>query len=127
MPTYEYRCVKCSKHTEVVQSFAEDPLTVCPSCGGALKKVFGSIGVVFKGSGFYKTDNRRSTSAGSRSGATDSAKPKESSGKPESSGSGEGASTATPSSESRGGTNKDAQGSTNKGDGKAKTSEAKSA
>ena len=58
MPTYEYVCNSCGEHLEVVQSFRDEPLTTCPSCGGPLRKVFGSIGVVFKGSGFYKTDSR---------------------------------------------------------------------
>jgi len=58
MPTYEYACTSCGEHLEVVQSFRDESLTVCPACGGALRKVFGSIGVVFKGSGFYKTDSR---------------------------------------------------------------------
>ena len=58
MPTYEYACTSCGEHVEVVQSFRDDPLTTCPACGGALRKVFGSIGVVFKGSGFYKNDSR---------------------------------------------------------------------
>jgi len=58
MPTYEYACRSCGEHVEVVQSFRDDPLTTCPACGGSLRKVFGSIGVVFKGSGFYKTDSR---------------------------------------------------------------------
>ncbi|HEV8063690.1 MAG TPA: FmdB family zinc ribbon protein [Acidimicrobiales bacterium] len=58
VPTYEYVCKDCGEHLEVVQSFNEDALTVCPSCQGALKKVFGNIGIVFKGSGFYKTDSR---------------------------------------------------------------------
>jgi putative FmdB family regulatory protein len=58
MPTYEYACRSCGEHLEVVQSFREDPLTTCPACGGDLRKVFGSIGVVFKGSGFYKNDSR---------------------------------------------------------------------
>ncbi|MGH9029878.1 MAG: FmdB family zinc ribbon protein [Acidimicrobiales bacterium] len=64
MPTYEYACTSCGEHIEVVQSFRDEPLAVCPSCGGPLRKVFGSIGVVFKGSGFYKTDNRSSSGAG---------------------------------------------------------------
>ena len=55
MPTYEYACKSCGEHLEVVQSFKDDPLTVCSACGGPLRKVFGSIGIVFKGSGFYKT------------------------------------------------------------------------
>ncbi len=58
MPTYEYACTSCGEHAEVVQSFRDDPLTSCPACGGPLRKVFGSIGVVFKGSGFYKNDSR---------------------------------------------------------------------
>ncbi|HZQ26631.1 MAG TPA: FmdB family zinc ribbon protein [Acidimicrobiales bacterium] len=62
MPTYEYTCKDCGDHLEVVQSFKDEPLTTCPSCGGPLRKVFGSIGIAFKGSGFYKTDNRSSSS-----------------------------------------------------------------
>ena len=62
MPTYEYACKSCGEHLEVVQSFKDDPLTECPNCGGSLRKVFGNIGIAFKGSGFYKNDSR--TSAG---------------------------------------------------------------
>ncbi len=62
MPTYEYACKQCGEHLEVVQSFHDEPLTVCHNCGGELKKVFGNIGIVFKGSGFYKTDSRGSSS-----------------------------------------------------------------
>jgi putative FmdB family regulatory protein len=58
MPTYEYACKACGEHLEVVQSFKDDALTECPACGGQLRKVFGNIGVTFKGSGFYKTDSR---------------------------------------------------------------------
>jgi putative FmdB family regulatory protein len=58
MPTYEYACKACGEHLEVVQSFKDDPLTTCPACGGPLRKVFGSIGIAFKGNGFYRTDNR---------------------------------------------------------------------
>ena|SRR5471030_1230737 len=58
MPTYEYACTSCGEHLEVVQSFRDDALTTCPACSGPLRKVFGSIGVVFKGSGFYKNDSR---------------------------------------------------------------------
>ena len=60
MPTYEYQCRSCGEHHDVVQKFGDDPLTECPSCGGPLRKVFGAVGVVFKGSGFYKTDSRSS-------------------------------------------------------------------
>ena len=58
MPTYQYRCTDCGEPLEVVQSFTDDPLTVCPACEGQLRKVFSSVGVVFKGSGFYRTDSR---------------------------------------------------------------------
>ena len=65
MPTYEYLCQDCEQPLEVFQSFTDDALTECPSCGGVLKKVFGSVGVVFKGSGFYRTDSRDSKSSAS--------------------------------------------------------------
>src|SRR3954464_7758516 len=60
MPTYQYACTSCGERLEVVQKFSDDPLTVCPACSGALRKVFSPVGVVFKGSGFYKTDSRSS-------------------------------------------------------------------
>lgn len=64
MPTYQYQCSECSEALEIVQSFSDDALTVCPACGKeALKKVYGSVGVVFKGSGFYRTDSRSSSSS----------------------------------------------------------------
>jgi putative FmdB family regulatory protein len=63
MPTYEYACTECGHRFETVQSFTDDALTECPSCGGVLRKVFGSVGIVFKGSGFYKTDTRGASSA----------------------------------------------------------------
>ena len=69
MPTYEYACKKCGKHTEVVQSFTDPPLTKCPDCKGALRKVFGNVGITFKGSGFYKNDSR-STSSSTTSSST---------------------------------------------------------
>lgn len=62
MPTYEYECESCHQRIEAVQSFADAPLTECPHCGGELRKVFSGVGISFKGSGFYKTDNRSSTS-----------------------------------------------------------------
>ena len=58
MPTYAYRCSDCGHAFDIVQAFTEDSLTVCPSCGGSLRKVFNSIGVTFNGSGFYRTDSR---------------------------------------------------------------------
>jgi len=60
MPTYEYRCKACGEELEVLQSFTDAPLTSCASCGGELRKIFGNVGIVFKGSGFYKTDSRGS-------------------------------------------------------------------
>lgn len=58
MPTYEYHCDSCEKNFDVVQAFHDDPLTACPTCGSPVRKVFGNVGIVFKGSGFYKTDSR---------------------------------------------------------------------
>lgn len=66
MPTYEYRCKSCGHQFDAVQSFSDDALTECPSCGEpTLKKVFGNVGITFKGSGFYKTDSRSAGSFGS--------------------------------------------------------------
>ena len=58
MPTYQYACTDCAERVEVVQKFTDDPLTVCASCGGRLRKVYSPVGIVFKGSGFYRTDSR---------------------------------------------------------------------
>lgn len=69
MPTYEYRCKDCGEHLEVVQSFKDDALTECPACGGGLRKVFGNIGITFKGSGFYRTDSRSGSGRGSDAAA----------------------------------------------------------
>jgi putative FmdB family regulatory protein len=64
LPTYEYACKACGEHLEVVQSFTDEPLTKCPNCKKKqLRKVFGSIGITFKGSGFYKTDSRSGSSS----------------------------------------------------------------
>jgi putative FmdB family regulatory protein len=71
MPTYEYACKKCGEHFDVVQSFADDPLKRHKGgCGGAVKRVFGSVGISFKGSGFYKNDSRSSSSNGSKSSSS---------------------------------------------------------
>ena len=59
MPTYQYACTECGDRLEVVQRFSDDPLSVCAACGGRLRKVFSPVGIVFKGSGFYRTDSRR--------------------------------------------------------------------
>jgi putative FmdB family regulatory protein len=66
MPTYEYECTSCGQHIEVYQRIAEDPLSTCGACGGALRKVFHPAGIVFKGSGFYATDSRSGSKAASK-------------------------------------------------------------
>ena len=63
MPTYSYACTECDNKFDIVQSFSDDSLTECPQCGAPVRKVYGSVGVVFKGSGFYRTDSRKSGSA----------------------------------------------------------------
>ncbi|MBU6213534.1 MAG: hypothetical protein KGP01_03715 [Actinomycetales bacterium] len=72
MPTYQYRCGDCDAFLEVVQSFTDDALTTCEGCGGALRKVFSGVGVVFKGSGFYRTDSRTGGSGSTTAGSADS-------------------------------------------------------
>lgn len=78
MPTYSYACRDCDHRFDITQSFSEDSLTTCPECRGTLRKVYGSVGVVFKGSGFYRTDSRKGSvpsetaSSGSESGSSSS-------------------------------------------------------
>jgi putative FmdB family regulatory protein len=74
MPTYQYRCTECGEDLEAVQKFSDPALTTCPTCGGQLRKVFNAVGVVFKGSGFYRTDSRN----GSKSGADGDSSPEKS-------------------------------------------------
>ncbi|MFE6839280.1 FmdB family zinc ribbon protein [Streptomyces sp. NPDC057705] len=74
MPTYQYQCTECGEGLEAVQKFTDDALTVCPSCDGRLKKVFSAVGIVFKGSGFYRNDSR-----GASSSSTPASKPASSS------------------------------------------------
>lgn len=69
MPTYQYRCTECATSLDVVAKFSDAPLTMCPECQGRLRKVFSPVGVVFKGSGFYKTDSRRSAKAAGGAGS----------------------------------------------------------
>jgi len=64
MPTYKYRCKECGHEFEVRQRMSENPLTECPECGGPVRRVVGSVGIVFKGSGFYVTDNRKANGKG---------------------------------------------------------------
>ena len=63
MPTYQYTCTDCGEPVEAVQKFTDEPLTVCAACGGRLRKVFSPVGIVFKGSGFYRTDSRNGSSS----------------------------------------------------------------
>jgi putative FmdB family regulatory protein len=63
VPTYQYTCTECGEPLEAVQKFTDAPLAVCPACGGRLRKVFSAVGIVFKGSGFYRTDSRNGSSA----------------------------------------------------------------
>jgi putative FmdB family regulatory protein len=65
VPTYQYQCTECGEGLEAVQKFTDDALTECPSCNGRLKKVFSAVGIVFKGSGFYRNDSRGSSSSSS--------------------------------------------------------------
>ena len=72
MPTYSYRCTGCDDAFDVQQSFTDDSLTECPACGGRLRKLFGTVGVTFNGSGFYRTDSRAGAGSGSSGGGSSS-------------------------------------------------------
>ncbi|MFF9109555.1 MULTISPECIES: FmdB family zinc ribbon protein [unclassified Streptomyces] len=73
MPTYQYQCTECGEGLEAVQKFTDDALTECPNCKGRLKKVFSAVGIVFKGSGFYRNDSRGSSSSSSPASSSKSA------------------------------------------------------
>jgi len=79
LPTYQYACTECEHAFDQFQSFSDDSLTVCPECTGRLRKVFNAVGVVFKGSGFYRTDNRpevkSSTETAGSDASSESSKP----------------------------------------------------
>ena len=109
MPTYEYACKDCDHGFDIVQSFSDDALTECPECKGKLKKVFGNVGISFKGSGFYKNDNRggpakaaAKTSDSSSDSGSKSSSDAGSSSSSSSSDSSSSSSTATPSSSGSG-------------------------
>jgi putative FmdB family regulatory protein len=72
VPTYSYACTECDNRFDAVQAFTDDSLTTCDKCSGRLRKLFNSVGVVFKGSGFYRTDSRESTKSSSNGSATSS-------------------------------------------------------
>jgi len=80
VPTYQYACTDCGHRFEAVQAFSDDSLTTCPECGGKLRKVYGSVGVVFKGSGFYRTDSRAASSDVSPTKSSDKSGPEKSAG-----------------------------------------------
>ncbi len=85
MPTYAYACTSCGHRFDAVQSFSDAALTECPECGGLVRKQYGSIGVTFNGSGFYRTDSRSTTSpasSGESSGSSTSSKKSEASASP---------------------------------------------
>jgi putative FmdB family regulatory protein len=92
MPTYEYACKSCGERLDVQQKFTDDALTECPACGGDLRKVFGNVGISFKGSGFYKTDSRKTSSSSSSTSSSSDTKTESSSPS-----SGDSAPAATPS------------------------------
>ena len=77
MPTYDYACTECGDRTEVVRSFSDAPPTTCTVCGGPLRKVFSPVGIVFKGSGFYRTDSRGKPSTPKADGGGDKDKSKD--------------------------------------------------
>ena len=72
MPTYSYRCTECEKAFDIHQAFTDDTLTVCPNCGGVLRKIFSPVGVTFTGSGFYRNDSRSTTSSSESAGSSSS-------------------------------------------------------
>ncbi|MEU7926281.1 FmdB family zinc ribbon protein [Micromonospora sp. NPDC049107] len=121
MPTYQYACTACGHQLEAVQSFSDEPLTECPACQGRLRKVFNSVGVVFKGSGFYRTDSRASGSETSAGGAAKPAKSESSSSSSSGGDSGSSSSTSSTSGSSSSGSSSSSGGS---GGGKAAASSA---
>ncbi|WP_084719114.1 FmdB family zinc ribbon protein [Streptacidiphilus carbonis] len=104
MPTYQYQCTECGNGLEAVQKFTDDALTVCPACSGRLRKIYSAVGVVFKGSGFYRTDSRSSSSSTVGAAKPAAASAASSSGDSSSSGSTGSASSSSSSSGSSSGT-----------------------
>ena len=100
MPTYSYACTECGDRFDVVQSFSEDSLTTCEKCSGRLRKLFNSVGVVFKGSGFYRTDSRESTKSSGTNGSSEKPSSESSSPSSDKSGSSEKSSSSSSTSDS---------------------------
>jgi putative FmdB family regulatory protein len=123
VPTYQYACTACGHQLEAVQSFSDEPLTECPACEGRLRKLFNSVGIVFKGSGFYRTDSRSSgADTGKNGGASKPAK-SDSSSSGGDSGSSNGSTAASSSSSS----SSSASSSNGSGGGASKTPAASTA
>jgi putative FmdB family regulatory protein len=78
VPTYSYACTQCDNRFDIVQSFSDNSLTECPQCAGKLRKLFNSVGIVFKGSGFYRNDSRSTSTSSEPSSSSDSSTKKES-------------------------------------------------
>jgi putative FmdB family regulatory protein len=115
VPTYQYACTECGHGFETFQSFTDDALTECPACSGRLRKVFNSVGVVFKGSGFYRTDSREATKgkdATSKDGGDKPAEKKSEKPKSESAPAAAGTSTTSSSRSSSTGSSSDSGSST---------------
>ena len=117
MPTYQYACTACGHRLEAVQSFSDDALTECPECAGKLRKLFGSVGVVFKGSGFYRTDSRSESGqkAKAAAGATSSDSSSSSAKSTDSSSSSNGSSSSNASSGSSSSSSSSSGGSSSSG------------
>jgi len=114
VPTYSYACTACDHRFDAVQSFSDDSLTVCPECGGRLRKVFSAVGVVFKGGGFYRTDSRSGSSASVPAGKSESNGTSESS-----SGSSSSSSTSTDKAKATASAGSASSGSSKAADGSA--------
>jgi putative FmdB family regulatory protein len=96
MPTYSYRCTECDNAFDIQQAFTDDSLSVCPQCGGVLRKVFSAVGVTFNGSGFYRTDSRKGAES-AKPDAAKAGKSESSTTAPSASSSGSGTSSSTSS------------------------------
>ena len=116
VPTYQYACTEsaCGHRFETAQSFSDDPLTMCPVCEGQVRKVFSSVGVVFKGSGFYRTDSRAAERSSNGKDGGSAKKSESSSASSSSSSSGSASSNSTGSSSTASGSSGSSSGSTNK-------------
>ncbi len=127
MPTYQYACTACGDRLEVVQKFTDDALTECAACGGRLRKVFSAVGVVFKGSGFYRTDSRASAKAESHAQNGEGSQKSDSGGKTEQDGSSEsGAKESAPAGSSANGSSANGSSGSSSGSGPSEPSSGES-